>query len=67
VLRAVALALTYGLDAVRFYLLDTLPLLPVGLEIALMLVFMVVMLILGYAAFKALERRVRMRGGRAQH
>ncbi len=64
---ALALPLTYGLDAVRYWLLDTRPLLPVGVEIGLMLVFMVVMLAGGYAAFKALERRVRRRGGLGQH
>jgi len=64
---ALALPLTYGLDAVRFYLLSTPTLLPIGLEIGLMLVFMAVMGWLGYAAFKGLERRVRRQSGLSQH
>ena len=64
---ALALPLTYGLDAVRYYLLATQPLLPIGLELVLLLVFMGVMLAVGYAAFKALERRVRQRGSLGQH
>lgn len=64
---ALALPLTYGLDAVRYYLLATRPLLPILTEIVLMLVFMVIMLAGGYAAFKALERHVRQRGGLQAH
>ncbi|MCC7358599.1 MAG: ABC transporter permease [Anaerolineales bacterium] len=64
---ALALPLTYGLDAVRYWLLATRPLLPVAVELGLLLVFMVGMLAGGYAAFKGLERRVRRRGGLQAH
>ena len=64
---ALVLPLTYGFDAVRGWLLATPTLLPLGWEIGLMLIFMVVMLVLGWAAFSALERRVRQRGTLGQH
>jgi ABC-2 type transport system permease protein len=64
---ALALPLTYGFDATRGWLLGTPTLLPIGWEIALLLVFMLVMLVLGWAAFSALERRVRQRGTLGQH
>jgi ABC-2 type transport system permease protein len=64
---ALVLPLTYGLDAVRYWLLRTHPLLPIGLEVGLMVVFMVGMLAFGYASFKALEGRVRRRGTLGQH
>ncbi len=64
---ALALPLTYGFDATRGWLLGTPTLLPLGWEVVLLLVFMVVMLGLGWAAFSALERRVRQRGTLGQH
>jgi ABC-2 type transport system permease protein len=64
---ALALPLTYGFDAARGWLLGTPTLLPLGWEIVLLLVFMVVMLGLGWAAFSALERRVRQRGTLGQY
>jgi ABC-2 type transport system permease protein len=64
---ALALPLTYGLDAVRYYLLDSRPLLPVGWELALLAVFMVVMAAVGAWAFRGLERRVRRLGSLGQH
>ncbi len=64
---ALALPLTYGLDAVRGWLLGTRTLLPLGWEIVLLIVFMFVMLGLGLAAFRALERRVRQSGTLGQH
>ncbi len=64
---ALALPLTYGFDAVRGWLLGTPTLVPLSGEIVLLLVFMVVMLALGWAAFSALERRVRQRGTLGQH
>lgn len=64
---ALALPVTYGLDAVRYWLLNTNPLLPVRWEVALMLLFMVVMLALGGRAFRGLERHVRQRGTLGQH
>lgn len=64
---ALVLPLTYGFDAVRHWMLGTRTLLPVGWEIGLMLVFMLVMLGLGTAAFRGLERRVRQRGMVGSH
>ena len=64
---ALALPLTYGFDAVRGWLLSTPTLLPLAWEIVVLLVFMVLMLVLGSAAFSALELRVRRRGTLGQH
>jgi ABC-2 type transport system permease protein len=64
---ALALPLTYGFDAARHWLLGTRTLLPVAWEIVLLLVFMLVMLALGAAAFARLERRVRQKGTLGTH
>jgi ABC-2 type transport system permease protein len=64
---ALILPLTYGLDAVRYWLLRTNPLVPIGWELALMLVFMLGMVAFGYACFRALEGRVRRLGSLGQH
>jgi len=64
---ALALPLTYGLDAVRGWLLGSRTILPIPWEIALLALFMFVMIGLGLAAFAALERRVRQRGTLGQH
>ena len=64
---ALALPTTYGLDAIRGLLLGTRTLLPLGTEIALTLGFMVLLIGLGWAAFRALERRVRQKGTLGQY
>ena len=64
---ALALPLTYGMDAVRGFLIKSQTLLPLAWEIVLLLVFMVVMVYLGALAFAALERRVRTLGTLGQH
>lgn len=64
---SLALSLTYGYDAVRGWLLHTRTILPIGVEIAMLIVFMFVLIALGTAAFNALERRVRVRGTLGQH
>lgn len=64
---ALALPLTYGFDAVRGWLLGTRTLLPIWVEILLLVAFMFVMIGVGVAAFRALERRVRVRGTLGQH
>jgi len=64
---ALALPLTYGLDAVRSRLIGTTTILPLPLEMVLLIVFMFVMLWIGTAAFRSLERRVRMQGTLGQH
>ena len=64
---SLALPLTYGFDAVRGWLLGTRTLLPLSVEIVLLVVFMFLMIGAGLLAFRALERRVRMRGTLGQH
>lgn len=64
---ALALPLTYGLDAVRGYLLKTSTILPLNWELGLLVVFMFAMLWLGNWAFGSLERRVRKWGTLGQH
>jgi ABC-2 type transport system permease protein len=64
---ALALPLTYGLDAVRGFLLQTRTLLPLPIEIGLLILSMFLMLWLGARAFAALDRRVRRLGTLGQH
>lgn len=64
---ALALPLTYGLDAVRGWLLETQTILPLRVEIALLIVFMFVMLWFGSWVFYRVERRVRTLGTLGQH
>ena len=64
---SLALPLTYGLDAVRGFLLKTNTILPIHWELVLLVIFMVVMLWLGSWAFRSLERRVRKLGTLGQH
>lgn len=64
---ALALPLTYGFDAIRGVLLGTQTLLPIILEYVVMVVFMAVMIAIGLAAFRRLERSVRQRGTLGTH
>lgn len=64
---ALALPLTYGLDAVRSVLLGSRSLLPLPVEIGLLIVTMFLLIWLGMLAFAALERRVRRLGTLGQH
>ena len=64
---ALALPLTYGFDAVRGWLIGTTTLLPIGVEIALLVAFMVVMIALGLWVFARLERHVRLTGTLGTH
>ena len=64
---ALALPLTYGLDAVRGFLLKTQTILPIPVEIALLIVSMFVMLWFGAWVFNRVERRVRTLGTIGQH
>ena len=64
---ALALPLTYGLDAVRGWLLHTRTILPLNVEIMLLIVFMFVMLWFGSWVFYRVERRVRTLGTLGQH
>lgn len=64
---ALALPLTYGLDAVRAHLIGTETILPLNWEMVLLIIFMFAMLWIGIATFKSLERRVRTLGTLGQH
>ncbi|MCE9644466.1 MAG: ABC transporter permease [Chloroflexi bacterium] len=64
---ALALPLTYGLDAVRSLLIGTQTIMPIRLELVLLIVFMFVMLWIGIVTFRSLERRVRTLGTLGQH
>jgi ABC-2 type transport system permease protein len=64
---ALALPLTYGFDIVRGLLINTQTLLPIPLELLILLIFMVVMLPLGYAIFKRVERRSKKLGTLGMH
>jgi ABC-2 type transport system permease protein len=64
---ALALPLTYGLDAMRGLMLRTPTLLPLAAEVGLMLGFMLVMIALGLWVFRKLELRVRQKGTLGQH
>src|SRR6266545_4426151 len=59
---ALALPLTYGMDAVRGWILKTNTILPLRVEIALLIVFMFVMLWFGSWIFYRVERQVRTLG-----
>ena len=64
---ALILPLTYGLDAVRGWLLQTDTLLPIRAEITILIVFMFVMVWFGAWVFHRVERRVRTLGTLGQH
>jgi len=61
------LPLTYGLDAVRGFLLKTNTLLPINVEILILVVSMFAMLTFGAWVFNKVERRVRTLGTLGQH
>jgi ABC-2 type transport system permease protein len=64
---AMMLPLTYGLDAVRGFMLKTQTLLPLNVEVLLLIVSMFVMLWFGAWIFNRIERRVRTLGTLGQH
>lgn len=64
---ALALPLTYGLDAIRGVLINTNTLLPIILEYIILLISMFVMIAIGLLAFRRLERYVRQRGTLGMH
>lgn len=61
------LPLTYGLDAVRGFILKTETLLPLNVEVLLLVVSMFIMLWFGAWIFNRIERRVRTLGTLGQH
>lgn len=64
---SLALPLTYGLDAVRGWILQTETILPIRVEVLLLVVSMFVMLGVGSWVFYRVERRVRTLGTLGQH
>lgn len=64
---SLALPLTYGYDAVRGMLLGTKTLLPIPIEQALLVGFMVIMVLGGLAVFKAVERHCSRQGTLSMH
>jgi ABC-2 type transport system permease protein len=59
---SLAIPLTYGFDAIRGYLLNTMTIVPIQYEVLILLGFMVVMVPAGYGIFKVVERRCRRLG-----
>ena len=64
---SMALPLTYGFDAMRYFLLGTFTLLPLRQEITLLIVFMVLMIAFGLWVLKKLDRHVRVKGTIGTH
>jgi ABC-2 type transport system permease protein len=64
---SLAIPLTYGFDAIRGMLLGTRTLLPIPQEIAILLLFMVITVPLGYLLFKRIERRCKQLGTLSMH
>jgi ABC-2 type transport system permease protein len=64
---SLALPLTYGFDAIRGMLLGTTTLLPLPYEIAVLVVFMALMVVVGSFVFRRIERRVRVLGTLGTH
>ena len=64
---SLALPLTYGFDAVRGWLLGTQTLLPIRTEVYILIGSMFILVALGLWTFRALERRVRMKGTLGQY
>lgn len=64
---ALAIPLTYGFDTVRGLLINTRTLLPVPYQIGILLLFMLVMLPLGYWVFTRVERRCQRLGTLGMH
>ena len=59
--------LTYGMDAIRGYLLGTTTLLPPGIEMAILLGVMALFVVAGYLIFRKVERGVKTTGTMAFH
>ncbi len=64
---SLALPLTYGFDATRGLLIQTKTLLPIGLEIVILLLFMAITVPLGYWIFRRVERRIKRLGTIGMH
>jgi ABC-2 type transport system permease protein len=64
---SLALPLTYGFDAVRGILLDAQTLMPIGVEIAILIGFMLVMIPLGVVIYRRVEQRMTQAGTIGMH
>lgn len=64
---SLAIPLTYGFDIVRGYLLGTKTIIPVQHEIVILIIFMGVMIPVGYGVFKLVERHCRKLGTLGLH
>jgi ABC-2 type transport system permease protein len=64
---SLAIPLTYGFDAVRGHLLGTQTLLPADQELAILVLFMLVTVPLGYLIFKRIERHCKQLGTLSMH
>ncbi len=64
---ALALPLSYGLDAVRHLLLSTRTLLPISTEVLILVVTMGLFIGMGLVVFRKLDRHVRTTGTLGQH
>jgi ABC-2 type transport system permease protein len=64
---SLALPMTYGFDAIRGILLNGETLVPLAYAVGILLVFMVVMVPIGYAVFQRVERRCRVEGTIGMH
>ena len=64
---SLAIPLTYGFDAVRGNLLGTQTLLPIDQELAVLVLFMIITVPLGYLIFKRIERHCKQLGTLSMH
>lgn len=64
---SLGLPLTYGYDAVRGLMMGTKTILPIHVEQLILVIFMVVMVVVGVAVFRWLERRCRQLGTTGLH
>jgi ABC-2 type transport system permease protein len=64
---SLAIPLTYGFDAVRGNLLGTQTLLPLDQELAVLVLFMIITVPLGYLIFKRIERHCKQLGTLSMH
>ena len=64
---SLAIPLTYGFDAVRGTLLGTQTLLPIEQELAVLALFMIITVPLGYLIFKRIERHCKQLGTLSMH
>ena len=64
---SLAIPITFGLDAMRGYMLETTTVIPIQYEIVILVVFMFALVWLGLLVFNRMERKVRTLGTLGQH